>query len=217
MKKIALLFFILVPALAFSFSYSEYKLFDGLDAKYEELLMTEIERGFNVQSEADIKTTCSALKRVGQLNITNARERIMSLADSVSPESITEGVEKVRKLRSIYYMSIIVMGQIGQQEEANRLARYLRTTKDRQAKMYLIQSLGKLRFKISVETLNDFTEGLNRQDPDIPSILLEALVNLGSKSSIPYIRTMQVKGNFTDTNMIAKFDRAVEFLEKNGK
>lgn len=217
MKKIVLLFFIIVPALAFSFSYSEYKLFDGLDAKYEDLLMTELERGFNVQSDADIKTTCSALKRVGELNLTNARPRVMSLSDSVSPESITEGIEKVRKLRAIYYMSIIVMGQIGEQEEANRLARYLRTTKDRQAKMYIVQSLGKLRYKISVETLNDFTEGLNNQDPDLPSIVLDALVNLGSKSSIPFIRTMQVRGNFTDTNMISKFDRSVEFLEKNGK
>ena len=218
MKKIGLLFFVLLaPVLAFSFSYSEYKLFDGLDAKYQDLLLTELDRGFNVQSDADIKTTCSALKRVGELNLTNARPKVMSLADSVSPESMTEGIEKVRKLRSIYYMSIIVMGQIGGQEEANRLARYLRTTKDRQAKIYLIQSLGKLRYKVSVETLNDFTEGMNNQDPDLPSILLQALVNLGSKSSIPFIRTMQVKGNFTDEKILKEFDTAVEFLEKNGK
>lgn len=217
MKKIFLLLFVLIPGFVFSFSYNDYNLFDGLDMKYQDLLTTELERGFNVQSDADIKTTCSALRRIGELKMTNARPKIMSLADTVSPESATEGLEKIRKLRSIYYMSIIVMGQIGEQEEANRLARYLRTTKDRQAKIFLIQSLGRLRFNVSVETLNDYTEGQNNTDMDIPNILLDALVNLGSKSSIPYIRTMQVKGNFTDKEILKKFDKSVEFLEKNGK
>jgi hypothetical protein len=217
MRKFCLMLCILVPSIAFSFSVNDYKLFDGMEIKYEDLLMTELDRGFNVQSDADIKTTCSALKRIGELKLTNARPKIMSLSDSVSPESATEGLETIRKLRAIYYMSIIVMGQIGAQEEANRLARYLRTTKDRQAKIFLIQSLGRLRYKISVETLNDFTEGQNNTDMDIPVVLIDALVNLGSKSSIPYLRSMQVRGNFTDKDTIKKFDDAVDFLEKNAK
>ncbi len=219
MKKTAWFAILLFTAVSlFAFNPEEYDLFNDVDAGGRDYLLQSVDRGFKTKTESDLKVVCSALKRIGELKLTNqaVREKVVSLVDSIDPNLNTD-IQKTTFMKPAYYMGIIIMGHIGSKAEAERLAVYISNTKDRIARMYLIQSIGNLPYPISLQILHEQTEMINNTEVQLAFYLLEALKRQGYKSSIPYIRDMQLRGNFYSGDIMKRFKTAIEYLDKNGK
>lgn len=126
-----------------SLSFGEYvspydSTFSGLDAGSIGTLTNALE-------SRDYDMVYSAIKRIGQLRLTNTKARIQTWFRESNPGSSVGREWEVAQMRNIFNVTVWTLGRIGDDHDAEVLAFYYYKIGDMEERINIINALGELR------------------------------------------------------------------------
>ena len=216
MKRLVLLILVFSFTVVYSFEIEDYP----YKSKYEANLknVTDVNFISNSLDDSDLDLVYAALKRVGELKLTNLKPKVIALIGSANPQANVGKVMQLANYRHIFYVGLLVMGKIGSSEEdAAFIASFLRDTKnDVMGTMCILKALGDLKGNPkALEFLHQYTLSLKRQeDSRIIRVLVDALVSQNKKSSIRYLLNLRKRVSQNDQVYI---NEAIRQLNKKGE
>ncbi len=187
-------------------TYDDY--FKSMDASNYDQLIESIH--FN-----DNDMIYGGIKRIGELKLTNAKKDVFSWMAQSNPMA-NEGNQKMAsQLKDIFLISVWTIGQIGDNQDAIEISKYLKDIKDKESRMVMIQALGEIRpSPVGLETLNNLSGEIT--DEKAANILLVAVLKHNSKSSSQYLIKMSTRNGFS-SDFKKRLINAANFLLKSGK
>ncbi len=186
----------------FSFSY-EIKDFPFV-SKYDDKLKYVNDEGYISQAldDNDFDLVLAALKRVGELKLTNLKPKVLGLMSVANPQANQDKPRLYAHYRNIFYLSILVMGKIGNgEDDATFITSFLRDTKkDPIATSYILKALGEFKGNKKVlDFLHEYSLTLNpRTDSRVVRAFIEAVLSHGDKSSVTYLIKLKQRTNKED-------------------
>ncbi|MGC8764602.1 MAG: hypothetical protein ACP5QT_01785 [Brevinematia bacterium] len=193
MNKIFFIFLIFLYGLSFSYEISEFPHV----SRYDERLKNISDESFlsNALDDSDLDLVFSALKRVGELRLTNLKSKVIGLIGIANPQANISRSKLYANYRNIFYLGILVLGKIGSSEnDAAYLAGFLRDTKkDVLGTVCILQALGELKGnKKALDFLQEYSLTVGyRTDSRVVRSLVDAIVAQGKKSSNTYLISLR--------------------------
>jgi hypothetical protein len=156
----------------------------------------------NALKSADIDMVYSAIKRIGELKITNARSIIREWLGQTNPETTRSNPALAARYRNIFNISIWTIGRIGENSDARLLANYWRAVSDVEGQVAIVNALGNLsNSEIALDALNRLTTTIT--DERIAFELVDAVVKHNSKKSVVPLMRMASPGRRVTGNVRA--------------
>lgn len=189
------------------------------DPKYDAMMASLDKSHSNVILEAlnspDYDLVCSALKRVGELQLKEARLQVRNLVSSANPGSNLDKSIQMAKMRDIYILGVWALGVIGEESDARMLSTYLlKDVFDKNRAYALIGALGNLDYPISRETLHEYSKRV--EDERLATLLVESLEKLNHRDSLLLLIRLREKPIFTYT-FKTRVDQAIRSIKERGK
>lgn len=103
--------------------------------------LTDVSVITNALEEKDADLVFSSLKRVGQLKLSCAKEKVRMLILNASPSRNCANAKASAELRHICYEGILVLGKIGNAEDGKLLSDYLQKSSDVTESVCLLKSI----------------------------------------------------------------------------
>lgn len=204
---------ILLIASLFSFSlgfgatnsYEDY--FGAMSVSHSNL----IQQGLNSE---DLDAVYSAIKRVGELRLTNMIKDVYEWLGQSNPVANIGKVQRSQQVKNIFNISIWTIGQIGSDRDAQELVTYLKDISQKETIRVVIFSLGELHPSVAgLNALNRLTAQIT--DESIAEILLAAIMKHNSKSSAAPLMEMSKNVTFSE-NFRNKLSKASKQLVETG-
>lgn len=149
----------------------------------------------------------SAIRRIGELKITNARQRVYEWLGQTNPESVSDSAD----WRNVFRISIWALGHIGDEASVLRMSVYWRNVTDKQAQVLMIEAFGNRDGSVkALEMLNRLTETVT--DERIAYVLVDAILKHNSKTSMLQLLKMasdsrRITGSGLSSNFSRRFKR----------
>jgi hypothetical protein len=140
------------------------------------------------------KMIYSAVRRVGELKITNARDRVREIFSEARPHLSGEGARRSAVLRDSFLISAWTMGQIGNELDAQELADSLKDIRDRESRIVIINSLGELKYAIAINTLHNLSR--TETDQDAARAIVDAIKKHNLRNSYIFLVDMAERPSF---------------------
>lgn len=205
MRRILLVSFIFLVNLMFSYEISDYPHV----SKYDDRLKNITDEKFlsDALDDSDLDLVFSALKRVGELKLTNLKPKVIGLIGISNPQANVSRTKLYANYRNIFYLGILVLGKIGSSDDdAAYLASFLRDTrKDILGTVCILQALGELKGnEKALDFLQEYSLTVNyRTDSRIVRSLTDAIVSHGKKSSNTFLIGMRSRVTKDDKEYIS--------------
>jgi hypothetical protein len=186
-KLTASLFFFFIFFLTaglFSYEISEYPYRSKYDAGFARV--TDTNMILSSLEDKDNDVIFSALKRAGELRIYAAKARVEEIIAESDPEANQgKSVQRV-DFKKLYDMGVLVLGKIGDANDAVMLSRLLKETSDNISLVCLLQALGDLNMSdTALQYLHQFASIVNNySDYRVVKTLVDSIVSHKSKRSV---------------------------------
>jgi len=216
MKRLVLLILVFSFSVVYGFEIDDYP----YKSKYEASLKNVTDEKFisNALDDRDLDLVYAALKKVGELKLTNLKPKVIALIGSANPQANLGKVMQSANYKHIFYVGLLVMGKIGSSEEdATFIASFLRDTKDDViGNMCILKALGDLKGNPkALEFLHQYTLSFKRQeDSRVIRALVDALLSQNKRSSITYLLNLRKRVSQNDQVYI---NQAIRQLNKIGE
>lgn len=188
------------------------------ESKYDPLFskLNDVTTITNALDDKEWDMVYSALKRVGQLGIVSAREKVLGLMSSANPQANLGKPIQRANMQNIFYMSVLVVGKIGNTNDGPTLAAFLRDVKDPIGIVCVLQALGDMtNSKQALESLNTYTQTIHgKTDNRIVKQLVESIMAHNSKSSV--VPLLRLQSN-VDADMRDMINEAIKRISKFGR
>jgi len=191
----------------------------GYNKKYDPVFQSLGRRASNQILQAldstDLDMICSALKRVGEIQLKEALPKVKNLIGMANPSSFSGKESLKASYKDIFIIGIWALGRIGDEKDAEIIASYFKDAKDKEVQLNIIKALGELTNSIvAINELNNITTKIT--DERLANVLLDSILKHNSKSSILFLLKMQSKNSFSkDFNN--RINEAIINLTKYGK
>ncbi len=203
----------LMAGFLYSYEISDYP----HTSKYDERLKNISDEAFlsNALDDSDLDLVFSALKRVGELRLTNLKPKVIGLIGAANPQANISKSRFSANYRNIFYLGVLVLGKIGNSEEdATYIASFLRDTKkDVLGSVCILQALGELKgSEKALDFLQEYSLTVNyRTDSRVVRSLVDAIVAHGKKSSNTYLISLRGRVSQNDRIYVSE---AIKKLKK---
>ncbi|MCX7820501.1 MAG: hypothetical protein N2258_02365 [Brevinematales bacterium] len=214
MRFISIILFVLLSTLSFSYEISDFP----YKSRYDEKLkyITDEKYLSEALDDSDLDIVFSALKRVGELKLTNLKSKVIGLIAVANPQANQDKPKLLANYRNIFYLGILVIGKIGNgDDDAPYLTSFLRDTKkDPLATSYILMALGEFKGnKKALDFLQEYSLLVNpRTDSRVVRALVDAIVAHGNKKSNVYLIKLKKNTNKEDQSYI---DEAIDKLRRS--
>ncbi len=189
-KSLLVLSFLVTAQAGFGEYKSVYEgMFVNLDTSSSNIL-------FQAMDSLDFDLVYSAIKRVGELKMTQAKYRVKEWLGAANPSANYGKPKQLADLRNIFHISIWTVGRIGNDADAETFANYWKDITDKESRMYIILGLGEMTDSPkATSVLNDITKTVN--DERLANLLVEAIEKHQSKSSLYPLMQLSQRPNFS--------------------
>lgn len=207
------LLLLFVVNLSFSYEISDYP----HQSRYDEKLKYINDEKYLSEAldDSDLDLVFSALKRVGELKLTNLKPKVIGLISLANPQANQDKPKLLANYRNIFYLGILVMGKIGNgDDDAPFITSFLRDTKkDPLATSYILMALGEFKGnKKALDFLQEYSLLITpRTDSRVVRALVDAIVSHGNKKSNVYLIKLKKNTNKEDQSYI---DAAIDKLRR---
>lgn len=211
---VSLTLMLLAAGFVFSYDLNAYPYTSKYDSMFAEVNDVNTITGSLEESEPDM--LFSAIKRAGQLKMVAARARIQSLVSEANPAANQGKDVRQANYRHVFNMGVLVLGKIGNDEDAVMLAAFLHDTKDVTSISCILQALGDLKpSKRALASLNDYTTSVStKTDSRVVRQLIDSILMHNSRSSINYLFLLQGR---VSQNQKAYINTAIKQLNAKGQ
>lgn len=152
----------------------------------------------NALESRDYNLVYSAIKRLGQLRVTNVRPRIQVWFRESNPASAVGNDYEQVAMRNVFNISVWALGKIGDNHDAGVLAFYYDKITDAETKAIMIDALGDL--SSSEEALNALhTIAMTVTDQRLAERVVRAIMKHNKKASSEVLLNMANRGGIFGT------------------
>ncbi len=203
----------LISNFSFSYEISDYP----YKSRYDERLKYINDENYLSEAldDGDLDLVFSALKRVGELRLTNLKPKVIGLIGLANPQANQDKPKLLANYRNIFYLGIWVLGKIGNgEDDAPFITSFLRDTKkDPLATSYILMALGEFKGNKKVlDFLQEYSLLVNpRTDSRVVRALVDSIVAHGDKKSNVYLIKLKKRTNKEDQSYI---DNAIDKLRR---
>lgn len=211
---LSLFLFVTVPFFG-SYSLTDYPFKSKYDVSYAKI--SDYDTIVNGLDDQDQDVVYSALKRAGQLKITNIRVKVESIIGSASPIANQGKAVQSTSYRHVFNMGILVLGKIGDESDGPILANYLKDTKDKIGIICILRALGDLTTsKFALETLNAYTYTMDsKTDSRVVREMVDAMVVHNSRTSMGPLLWLKGKVQSQDKSYINEAIKTLDSAPRN--
>jgi hypothetical protein len=180
--SVILLFFFSVSL--YTYDITEYAYKSKYDAAFA--VITDTNTILSALNDKDDDVVYSALRRVGQLRISAAKAKVEEIVSEANPEVNQGKSEQRTEFKKLYDMGVLVLGKIGNADDAIMLSKLIKETKDNISLVCLLQALGDLNMSdTALQYLHQYTSVINNySDYRVVKTLVDSIANHKSKSSM---------------------------------
>jgi hypothetical protein len=205
--------FILLACVLKGYSYdiSEYPHKSKYDSAFAAMNDTNIL--ITSLNDKDLDVEFSALKRIGELRIMIARKRVEDIIAEANPE-VNQGKAVQRAdFKYLFDMGVLVLGKIGDNDDAITLSKLLRETSDSISLVCLLQALGDLSTSdVALQYLHQYAGVIdNYSDARVVKALVDSIEAHHSRTSVGILLTLI---NQAPQNLRDYINDAVKEIEK---
>lgn len=199
----------------FSYDINNYPYKSKYDSMFAELNDVNVISS-SLDDSSDIDMVYSALKRAGQLKMVAVKPRIQSIVAEANPAANQGKDIRIADLRHVFNMGVLVLGKIGNDDDAGILTGFLHDLKDPASISCVLQALGDLRpSKRALSSLNDYTTSVSmKTDSRIVRQLIDSILAHNSRSSINFLFLLQGR---VSQNQKAYVNTAIKQLNVKGQ
>ena len=217
MKKtvLALAAFLLFTAgFIFSYDLNDYPYKSQYDSMFAEI--SDVNTILNSLDDSEPDMVFSALKRAGQLKMVAARGRIQSIVSGANPAANQGKDVRQANFRHVFNMGLLVLGKIGNDDDAAIMAGFLHDTRDVASITCILQALGDLKTSPrALASLSDYTTSVStKTDSRSVKQLVDSILQHNSRSSINYLFLLQGR---VSQNQKANVNSAIKQLNARGQ
>ena len=212
--QILVIMMLLSINLCFTYDISGYPYKSKFDERFKKNV--DAKTIINSLDDQDLDMVFSALKKAGEMRLTNARLKVEGLVASSNPQANLGKGEQATAYRHIFYMGILVLGKIGDDGDGGILGGYLwDLKKDKQGTIYVLSALGDLtNSRLALNLLNEYIPSIvTESDSRVVKQLVDSLLAHNSRSSI--VPLMNVKQKVSQINR-AYINEAIKLLNQTG-
>jgi hypothetical protein len=196
------------------FKESDFNLLDQVDAKAAGSLIDMISQP---PAPENVQLICSALKRIRELQVTEARQQVRELIDSCVPSANQSAQKRTAWMRVIFNMGVKALGAISKESnDAVILYRYYKETWDDEGRYWIVVALGDMtNVPAAADKLvnlgNDFlTTWKERPDERLLGAFLDAVEAQNSRRLVMPLYKLENKLRFSPD----MYDRTEELIKK---
>ncbi|GEM_PF-1508151 len=211
MWKTAAILLLICFLKGYSYDLSEYPYKSKFESAYARINDTNLL--ISSLDDKDLDVVFSAMKRIGQLKITSARFRVEEILGESNPTANEGKAVQRAEFKYLFDMAVLVLGKIGDNQDATTLSKLLRETRDQISLICLLQALGDLsNSDTALEYLHQYASLINNySDARVVKGLVDAISAHRSRSSVVVLLTLM---NKAPQNLRDYINDAVKEIEK---
>ncbi len=168
----------------YSYDINEYPYKSKYDAGFA--TMNDTNTILQSLNDKDNDVIFSALKRAGELRLSASKARVEEIIGEANPE-VNQGKAVQRaEFKKLFDMAVLVLGKIGDSQDAIMLSKLLKETRDDVSLVCLLQALGDLSMSsVALEYLHQYTTVINNySDYRVVKTLVDSIANHKSRTSV---------------------------------
>ncbi len=191
MRKSLIIFFLfLFWTHSFSKTTEYDEMFQFLNASSSNIMIESL-------GSEDPDLVYTALKRIGQLTLTNARTKVIEAISAANPTANQGKVKRSIRNSDVFNMGVWALSKIGNEKDVNLIASFIKDAPKRENQLYLFAALGEYwQSTNALRVLHYYTEIIF--DEQVLRQIINSIRMHGERSSMIYLIRLGNRPNLSD-------------------
>lgn len=146
---------------------------------------------------ADPDLVYTALRKIGQLRLTNAHKAVIAALSKANPSANQGKVHQSTQQSDVFNMGVWTLSQIGNEQDVSLLASFIKDIPNQQNQLSVFAALGEFSQSTNaLKVLHYYSQIVS--DEQVARQIVKSIRRHGSLSSLIYLVKMGKRSNFSD-------------------